>query len=90
MKARPFRQPVVDQLRLVGAVVVQDQVYVQVRRYFSFNRVEEAAKLHRAMATLGLANQRAGFGFQGGEQAGGAMAGVIVGAAFDLTGTRSI
>ena len=83
-----FYQPVPNQLRFVSAVVVQDQVYVQLRRYVSFNRVDEVAKLDGTMAALGLADQRAGFGVQSGEQAGSAVAGVVVRAAFDLAGTH--
>jgi hypothetical protein len=86
VEARAFGQPVADQLRLVGAVVVQDQVNVQLGRHVAFDGVEEAAKLHGAMAALGLTDQGAGFSIQRGKQTGGAVTGIIVGAAFDLAG----
>jgi len=88
VEAWSFHQPVANQLRFVRAVVVQDQVYVQFRRYVSLNRVEEVAKLHGTMAALGLADQRAGFGVQRSKQAGGAIAHVVMGAPFDLAGTH--
>ena len=72
VKARPLHQPVTDQLRLVGAVIVQDQVDVQFRWQVLLNRIEESAKFHRAMATLSLANHRAGLGVQGGRYFGSA------------------
>ncbi len=65
MEARSFHQPVANQLRFVRAVVVQDQVHIQLLRYVLLNRVEEVAKFHGTMAALGLANQRTGFGVQG-------------------------
>ena len=88
VEAWPFHQPIANQLGFVRTVVVQDQVYVQLWRHVSFNRIEEVAKLHGAMATLRLADQCTGFGVQGSEQTGGAVTGIIVRAAFDLSGTH--
>jgi len=45
VETRPFHQPVADQLRLVRAVVVQDQVNVQFRRHALFDGIEKPAKL---------------------------------------------
>ena len=54
VEAWPLGQPVADQLRLVGAVVVQDQVNVQFRRDVLLDGVQESAELDRAMAAMGL------------------------------------
>src|ERR1035437_6216079 len=84
MKPRSFRQPVADQLRLVGAVVVQDQMDIQVRRNVFFNGIEEVTKLDRAMASLCLSDQLARLGVERGKETGGAVTRIIVSAAFNL------
>jgi len=84
MEAWPLRQPIADQLRFVRSVVVQNQVHIQVRRNIFLNRVEEGAKLDRAMATLRLSNQFPGLGIEGGKQTGCAVTRIVMRAAFDL------
>ena len=88
VEARPLGQPVMDQIGLVGAVVVQDQVDVQLRRYVLFDGVEEVAELDGPVAALELADDLAGFGVERCEQAGGAVAKIIVRAAFGLSGAH--
>ena len=88
VEAGPFGQPVPDQLRFVGAVVVQDQVNVQFFRHMPFDGVEEVAELRRAVALLVLADDRATPGVEGGEEAGGAVALVVVGAPLRLAGAH--
>ena len=39
VKARPFHRPIANQLGFVRAVVIQDQMYVQLWRHVSFNRI---------------------------------------------------
>ena len=74
VKARPSGQPVADPGGLMGSVVVQDQVNIQLGRYAGFYGTEEVAKLLGAMALLGLSDDLAGFCIQSGPQAGCAMA----------------
>ena len=62
MKAGPLYQPVTNQLCFMGAVVVQDQVHIQMVRHVGFDGVEEVTKLHGTMPTLGLADQRSCLG----------------------------
>lgn len=90
--------PVTDQLRLVRAVVIQDQVNIQISRNVLFDGVQKLAKLHRAMTALRLADRVAGLGVERGEHAGTQRyAGSrpfdipsqrIVGESFSLSGTR--
>ena len=84
MEAWPPGQPVADGLGLVRAVVVQDQMHVQFCGNVLFDGVEEVAELAGAMSLLGLANNLAGAGVERGEETGGAVALVIVGAPLDL------
>ncbi len=56
VEAWPFGQPGVDQLCLVGAVVVQDHVDVQLRRDVLFACVEYGAELDRTVAAMSLAD----------------------------------
>ena len=74
VKAWPSGQPVADPGGLMGPVVVQDQVNIQLGRYVGFDGTEKFAKLLGAMALLGLSDDLAGFCIQGGKQAGCAMA----------------
>jgi hypothetical protein len=48
MKAWPFGRPVGDQLGFVGAVAVQDQVYLKICGHIFLDGVQEVAKFHRA------------------------------------------
>ena len=88
MEARPLGQPGADRLRFVSAVVVEDQVHVQFRSDVPFDGVEEVAELAGAMPLLGLADDLAGPGVERGEEAGGAVALVVVGAPLDLAGSH--
>src|ERR1035437_1413690 len=84
MEAGPFGQPVLNQLRLVRSVVVQDEVYVQRVGHVLLDGVEEVAELGGTMSLLVLADDLAGLGIQRGKQAGRALSSVVVGAACDL------
>jgi hypothetical protein len=70
-----------DQLSLAGAVVVQDQVHVQLRRHVLLDAVEEVAELPGTVPLLDLADDLAGLRVECGEPAGGAVALLVVGAA---------
>src|SRR5208337_5166016 len=80
VEARALQQPALDESGFMGGVVVHDQVHVQLRRHAGLDGVEEVAELRRAVAALGAADDLAGLRIEGGEQGGGAVAQVIVGA----------
>jgi len=49
LEARTFREPIANQSRLVGAVVIHDEVHVEPARYLCVNQIEEFAKLGGAV-----------------------------------------
>ena len=69
---------------LVGGVVVNDEVDVEVRGHVGIHVLEEAQELLVAMAPLALGEDPAGGNVQGGEEGGGAVADVAVRHAFDV------
>jgi len=88
MEARTFSQPASDDLGFVGAVVVEDEMYVKLRGYVVLDGVDKAAELAGVMPTMQLAQHLAAGHIEGGKQAGGAVASVIVAAAFGLSGAH--
>src|ERR1700746_2811208 len=88
MKAGPLGKPVPDRRSLVGAVVVHDDMDVEIRREVGFHVIEELAELHRAMPAMGLADNVGGLDLQSSKQRGGAVPPVVMGAALDLPGTH--
>jgi hypothetical protein len=56
MEARAFGQPVLNQLRFMGAIIVQDEVNIQLVRHILLDSVEEVAELFGAMPLLVLAD----------------------------------
>ena len=88
VEGRTLGEPAADQLSLVGAVVVQDEVYVQFRGHVVLEGVEKAAEFAGAVRAMQLAQHMAAGHVEGGEQTGGAVALVVVRAAFDLPGAQ--
>lgn len=86
VEAGPFGQPVAYQLGFVGAIVIQNQVYVHLPRHVLFDGIEELAEFERTMARLGLADQFAGFRVQSGKQGRSAVARIVMGAPLYLSG----
>ena len=84
MVAGPVGQPALDAGVLVGGVVVEDEVDVEVRGHVGIDVFEEAQELLVAMARPVLGEDLAGGDVQGGEEGGGAVADVAVGHAFDV------
>ena len=78
MPARPLGEPVADQQRLVGGVVVHDQMDVEPLGHVGFDLVEELAELGGAVACEALADHLPGCDVEGGEQRGRAMALVVM------------
>ena len=67
MKARPFREPLPDDVGLMRAVVVQDDVNIEICRYTGFDRIQKPAELPRTMSTMSLSDHPAGFPVECGE-----------------------
>src|SRR6516165_6438187 len=61
MIARTLGQPIPDDGGLVGGVVVDNQMNVQLGRHFLVDAVEKLTEFHAAMAAMALANDFAGF-----------------------------
>ena len=86
MEPRPFGQPSLNAGRLVRAVVVHDEVDVDVRRHAGVHAVEELPKLDRPVPTMRLPDHRAGLDVEGREQRRGPVTPVVVGPPFGLSG----
>lgn len=84
VEAWTLGQPAADPLGLMRTVVVQDQVYVEFCRHVAFNGIEKSAELAGAMTTMKLAQSATAGHVERGEQAGGAMAFVVMATALDL------
>ena len=84
VEARTLGQPAMDQGGLVRPVVVHDQVDVETGRDVGVDSVEKLTELPRAMAAMTLADDGASLAVERCEQAGSAMAGVIMSAALGL------
>src|SRR5260370_2215119 len=66
--ARPLGQPVADQRRLMGCVIVHDEMNVQTVWNSGFDLIEKLAELFGAMAPVTLADDPAGCDVEGGKQ----------------------
>ena len=75
VRARSFRQPAPGQRGFVCTTVVQDEMDVQFSRDIAVDGVQ---KLARTMTAMELAEHAIAGYIEGGEQAGGAMALVVV------------
>ena len=88
IKARTLDQPVADQVRLVGSVVVQNQVHIEFRRHILLDGIKGLSKLHGTVARQCFADQFSDFGIENGKQCRCSVAGVVVGSAFNLSWTH--
>ena len=84
VEARAFGEPVSDQRRFVGAVVVHDDVHVETARHLRIDQIEKFAELRRSMSLMKLRDDLAGLRIERGEQGRGAVALVVVRPALDL------
>ncbi len=84
MEAGPFGEPVPDQRRLVGGVVVRNQVHVQLSGHRELDGIQKLAELQGPVAAVALANHLAGLGVQSGKERRGAVAHVIMSAPLHL------
>ena len=88
MEAGPLGEPVPDQRRLVGGVVVGNQVHVQLGGHLGLDGIEKLAELQGPVAAVALANHLTGPGVQSSEEGRGAVAHVIMGAPLGLARTQ--
>src|SRR6202048_4174791 len=88
MPARPLGKPVADQLGLVGAGIVHDEVDLEIIRHRSLNLVEETAELNGSVPGEAAADDGAELDVQCGEEGCGAAAGVVMGVSLDLSGAH--
>lgn len=68
----------------MGAVIVQDQVQLQIRWRVGLQGLRELAKFLGAMPAMTLADYRAHLHIQGDQQGCGSIANIVMGAAFQL------
>ena len=67
MPARTPGEPVADRLRLVGRVVVHDDVDVEVGRNVGLDVIQELPELRAAVAPVALSDDRPGGDVEGGD-----------------------
>ena len=84
--ARPFGKPCFDRRRLVGGIIVHDQMDIEIGRYGGVDGVEETAKLSCAVAPVAAAEHPASGNVECGEQRRRAMALVIMTSPLCLAG----
>src|SRR5439155_2318109 len=77
-EARVAEQPAPDRRGLVGGVVVEDQVQLELGWYLPVELVEELLELERAVAGVQAADHLAAGEIKRGEEAGRAVAFVVV------------
>src|SRR3979490_139224 len=82
--ARSLCQPVADQRRLVGCVIVHEEMNGQFVWNSGFDLVEKLAEFFSAMASIAFADDPAGCDVEGGKQRCGAMTLVVVTTALSL------
>ena len=85
-EAGPLGQPIPNQRRPVGGVVVHNQANVQVGGHLGLDGIEELAKLHGPAPLVAATNYPAGSGVQGGKERYRAVAQVIMGAPLHCPG----
>jgi hypothetical protein len=81
---RTAGEPSLDLGMLVGSVVVDDEMDVELGRHIGLDVTQEGEELLVAMAGFALGDDRAVKHVEGGEQSGGAMTLVVVGDALDV------
>src|SRR6185312_13065367 len=85
MEPGPLGQPVPDHRCLVSAVVIEDEMNVQIDRDLCLDNIQKLAELNRTMPLVELADDTAGLQVQSSKQGRGPVAFIVVGAALHLT-----
>src|SRR5580700_7656064 len=84
--ARMPRKPSPNFLSLVGSIVIQHQMNHQIGRNDTIDLLQKLAELDGAVPWPALTDHRSGGDVQGSEEAGGAMALVLVSSTLRLAG----
>ena len=84
VKPRVFGEPTADGRRLVGAVVVHDQMNVEICGSVGVDGVEKLTELYGAMAHVRLADDLPGLDVQRSEEGDRAVSTVVVGPSLGL------
>ena len=88
VEARTLEEPALDDLGLVGLIVVDDEVDIEALGDGRLDSVEEPAKLNGAVALVTFGDDLSGLGVERCEEGGGAIANIVVGTALDLPRTH--
>lgn len=83
--ARVGREPAFDLVMFVGAVIVDDEMDIEIGRDIVLDVPEELEKFLMAMMPFALAQDLARYDVQGSEKSGGAVSEVVVRDAFDIS-----
>jgi hypothetical protein len=86
VKARPLGKPPFDQRRFVRAVVVHDDVHVEVPGDACVDQVEKLTELRRPVSLMEMRDDLTGLRVERREQGGRVVPCVIVRPALDLAG----
>jgi len=84
MVARSFSEPSAHLGMLVGGIVVNDEMNVELGRRLVVNDPQEGEKLLMAMTLAAFADHLAGGHIEGGEQRRGSVTHIVMGVAFDI------
>src|SRR6516165_9177022 len=84
LPSRPRAEPFSDRGRLVGGVIVHDQVDVEIGRNITFDFAQEAEELAPAMTRIATADDFTGGRVESGEQTEGPVTRVVMRAPLDL------
>ncbi len=88
VEARSLEQPPSNHGGLMRAVVVEDEMHVQLCRDCRLNHVEELPKFSGSLPLVQLPNHLARLHVQRRKQRGGAVTPIVMGAPLDLSGTH--
>jgi hypothetical protein len=88
VEAGALDQPASDEQSFARAVVVEDEMDIEIGWDRAVEGIQELAEFPGAMPPVQWAEHRARLGIEGGEQAGGAMPLVVMRAAFGLARTH--
>src|SRR5207245_5468707 len=81
-----FGQPIADQRRLVGGVIVPDEMDLETLGDIGLDLIEELAKLGRPMTAIALSNHMSGGDVEGGKERSCAVPLVVMAAPGNLAG----
>lgn len=88
VEARVSQHPTMDHLGLVRAVVVHDQVHVEVGGHLAVDKIEELAELAGSVAAMAGSDHLSSRNIQRREQRRSAVAHVVMRSALDLAGSH--